>query len=503
MLSLPPELARDILDAAPDAIVIVDGSGTVRFANRQVTVLFGYAHDELVGQSIEQLVPERMRARHGSLRVGYMKAGEPRPMGQGLELSGRRKDGSEFPVEISLSPIVDGQWALAAAAIRDVTDRKRVEAELIAARSTADRANSAKSRFLATASHDLRQPLQSLALLNGSLRRMVAMPEAKDVLLQQEQAIASMARLLNALLDISKLESGAVKPEIEDFPIGVLLARLGQEFAGIAASKALQLRVEPSADLVRSDPSLFEQVIRNLLANAIKYTRAGFVELRARRIGPSVVVSVRDTGIGIPKDQLACIFDEFFQVGVSDNSSREGYGLGLSIVQRVARLLNLGLDVSSEPGAGSTFTVTVPAAEGVANVPLERPLPPVERARGGCRIVLVEDDAAVRNATRLLLTVEGHSVTAVATLDDAVRAFRGDGPADLVITDYHLANGETGTQVIDAARAAFGARMKAILITGDTSSAVNQLPRDPGVRFASKPVATDELLRLIRDLIGG
>src|SRR6185437_10937113 len=228
MLSIPGELARSALEAAPDAMIIIDDQVIIRHANRQLSSLFGYPHDEVIGKRVEQLMPNRFREHHIAHRKQYSRRPWVRTMGQTLELLGFRADGTEFPVEISLSPIdAPGEGkALVAAAIRDVTDRKRVEAELIAARRSAehareiaDRANQGKSRFLATASHDLRQPLQTLALLNGTLRRMVSDPDATDALSQQEQAIGAMSRLLNALLDISKLESGAIKPEPTDFTV--------------------------------------------------------------------------------------------------------------------------------------------------------------------------------------------------------------------------------------------------------------------------------------------
>src|ERR1022692_2293201 len=199
MRDTPPELARSVLDAAPDAMIIIDAAGIIQRTNRQVSVLFGYAHDEIIGQSIEQLIPQRFRASHIGQRERYVGNLRVRPMGAGLELFGRRRDGTEFPVEISLSPIEDRGQILVAAAIRDVTDRKCVEAQLIvarqaadAAREFADRANEGKSRFLATASHDLRQPLQTIELLNGTLRRRVTDRYAIEALSQQEQAIAAM-----------------------------------------------------------------------------------------------------------------------------------------------------------------------------------------------------------------------------------------------------------------------------------------------------------------------
>ena len=369
MRTAPPDLARSALDAAPDAMIIIDAGGIIRFTNRQVSALFGYEHDDIVGQSIEMLMPQRFRARHVGHRENYVNNVRVRPMGAGLELFGRRRDGTEFPVEICLSPIHDVGRTLVAAAIRDVTDRKRIEAELIvtreaaeAARELADRANQGKSRFLATASHDLRQPLQTLELLNAALRRRATDHPTIDALAQQEQAIGAMSRLLNALLDISKLESGAVRPEPTDFTVAAIFEELRLEFASIAANKGLKLEVESCNDAVYSDPSLVEQILRNLVSNAVKYTREGWVRLRCLHEAPLVRIEVLDTGVGIPADQLPYIYDEFYQVGVPTNASRDGYGLGLSIVQRLVKLLTLKLEVRSEVGKGSAFSLALPAS---------------------------------------------------------------------------------------------------------------------------------------------
>jgi PAS domain S-box-containing protein len=503
MLNLPEELARSALDAAPDAIIILDEEGMVRFANRQAALLFGYPHEQLVGASVERLMPEHFRSRHVAHRLGYMAAMRVRPMGAGLALFAQRYDGSEFPVEISLSPIQGGGRPLVAAAIRDVSDRKRAEAELDQARESADRANQAKSRFLATASHDLRQPLQTLALLNGTLRRLVSGNDAAEVLAQQEQAVATMTRLLNALLDISKLESGAVKPELVDFRIGTLLEGLRREFACVAASKGLELTIEPAEDSVHTDPALLEQILINLLSNAIKYTRHGRVALRCRRQAAGLRVDVLDTGIGIPAGQLAYIYDEFYQVGVPANSSRDGYGLGLSIVQRLARLLNLRLEVMSEVGRGSVFSVILPLAQaGAAEAAPGQPVGCAPAAPAGSpRILLVEDDASVRDATRMLLRVEGYRVTAVASRAEAMRSVAADGAPDLLITDYHLRDGELGTEVIGAVRAALGKPVRAVLVTGDTSALIKEMHEQPDLRIVSKPVDADALLMLLRSLL--
>ena len=205
---LSSALVRSVLDSLPDAMVIIDSTGNILFANHQVSEMFGHANEALIGEAVELLLPERFRQRHVGHRSGYTGNVRVRPMGAGLDLFAVRKDGTEFPVEISLSPISQGDTVLVAAAIRDVTDRRLAEQALREARREAEHANLAKSRFLATASHDLRQPLQTLGLLNGALRRMVNDAECREVLEQQDQAVDAMSRLLNALL--RTLSTGAV-----------------------------------------------------------------------------------------------------------------------------------------------------------------------------------------------------------------------------------------------------------------------------------------------------
>jgi PAS domain S-box-containing protein len=511
MRTTPAEFARRVLDAAPDAMIIVDAAGIIQFANRQVSPLFGCAHDEIVGRRIEQLIPERFRANHAAHREGYAGTVRVRPMGAGLELIARRLDGSEFPVEISLSPVEDGDRLLVAAAIRDVSDRKRVETQLIvarqaadAARELADRANEGKSRFLATASHDLRQPLQTIELLNGTLRRRMTDRHAIEALSQQEQAIGAMSRLLNALLDISKLESGAIRPEPTDFTVAAIFEELRMEFADIAANKGLRLDVEGSDDTVYSDPSLVEQILRNLVSNAVKYTREGWVRLRCLQEAALVRIEVLDTGVGIPADHLPRIYDEFYQVDVPSNCSRDGYGLGLSIVQRLVKLLTLKLDVRSEVGKGSSFSLILPASSvRVTPAPHETTESRVSITQpiGEVRVLLVEDNPAVRSATSLLLELEGYDVTAVASLAEALQHLHNGLGVDLLISDYHLNDGETGTQVITTLREILGVSLRAVLMTGDTTSAIKRLPRDPYLRIASKPINADKLLTLLRALL--
>jgi PAS domain S-box-containing protein len=500
---LSADLLSEALDSAPDAIVITDASGRVLFANAQVTSLLGYERTEIVGQSIERILPERFRARHVTHRRRYCERPTVRLMGTGLDLYALRKDGTEVSVEISLSPIRGGGGqGLIAAALRDATERRKTQMELIEARETADRANQSKSRFLATASHDLRQPLQTLALLNGALSRLVQDPEAADALAQQDQAIGAMSRLLNALLDISKLESGAVRPDPTNFEISALFEEMRREFTSHAANKGLELRVPPTTEHAHSDRALVGQILRNLISNAVKYTTHGWVELRCTG-SRMVTIEVQDTGVGIPTDQLPHIFEEFFQVGIASNTAREGYGLGLSIVRRLVALLQLKIEVQSEPGRGSTFSLELPrgasavhdnrsqtASAGVRPHPVVGPL-----------VLLVDDDAGVRRATAMLLKVEGYRVVPASSLGEALTLAKDDPGVALLITDYHLRDGETGMQVIRAVREIVGRDLPAVVITGDTSSTVRDLRKDDRVHLASKPIDANQLLALLRSLL--
>ena len=247
--------------------------------------------------------------------------------------------------------------------IDDITERKRASEALEAARRMAEQANLGKSRFLAAASHDLRQPLQTLSLLRGILAKRIKDQSGSRLVAKFEETLSAMSGMLNTLLDINQLEAGIVRPEIVEFPIGTLLDRLKTEFAYHATAKQLDWRVVASSLNVRSDPRLLEQTLRNLLANAVKYTERGKVLLGCRRRGNKLRIEVWDSGFGIPAEQLEAIFEEFHQL---DNAARErsrGLGLGLSIVQRISDLLGNAVDVRSWPDRGSVFAVEVPLGE--------------------------------------------------------------------------------------------------------------------------------------------
>ena len=510
-----PQVLLRALDCAPDAMLIVDAAGTILFASRQACALLGYEPGCLDGRCIEQLVPERFRPQHAGYRERFVAQRRTRPMGSGLMQLGCRRDASEIPLEIGLSPICHGEQVLTVAAIRDVTEHQREQAELIhareaaevarrssdAAREAANRANQAKSRFLATASHDLRQPLQSLALLNGTLRQLVKEGDALTALARQGEAIDAMARLLRALLDISRLESGAITPSPADFSVAELLAAVHEEFSALAARRGLTLEITPSAHIVHSDRALVGQILRHLVMNAIEYTPHGHVRLSTETRSGQLYIHVEDSGTGIPSQELPHIYEEFYRLDSSSQAAYRGSGLGLSIVRRLVRLLGLEIEARSTVGHGSVFSLALCAREShSAAAPAAPAAPPASAAAQRPRVMVLEDDPAVRSATGLLLKVHGFDVLAAATIGEALEAAR-EQPIDLLITDYHLSGGETGTQAIAALRALRGPQLQAVLVTGDPSAA-GGLERDRRVRLLGKPIQAEQLIGVLQALRG-
>ena len=497
-------LVENLVEFAPDALLVVDSAGRIVLANRTAETLFGYGRDELLNTEIEQLIPERFRAVHTGHRLEYAERPRTREMGAAVtNLVALRRDGAEFPAEIRLSPIDVSEERLFAAAVRDVTDRRHAAEALRAAEDEAVRANAAKSRFLATASHDLRQPVQTLRLLNAALQRQVPEAQAQQILTRERDALDAMARLLNALLDISKLDSGSVLPEIEVVSLADLFDALRGQHEPAATARGLELAVAAAFHHIRTDRTLFRQLLDNLISNAIKYTDAGGVRLDCAADGNGVNIIVSDTGVGLAPDHVELIFDEFFQV--DRKSGRHGVGLGLAIVKRIAALLGLRLEVKAELNRGSQFHVRVPtaliASDTVAQ-PSSARTAESNQAASSAIILLVEDDDAVRCATELFLRTMGHqtiAVSSIAEVDEVICG--GDKRPDLIISDYHLGRSETGLDIVIHVRAQTGRLIPALLVSGDTSAAMRQLEDIPSCQVLSKPVDIDDLTRALSDLL--
>lgn len=500
LAGVPDDFFRNLLDAAPDAIVIISGDGRIVIVNAVAEQVFGYAREEMLGREVETLIPVRFRERHLEHRATYARRPRLRGMGVGMELAARRSDGTEFPVEISLSPIETPSGPLVVSAIRDVTERKRIESDLTAARQAAERANKANTAFLSAASHDLRQPVQALRLLNGALRRTVKDPLALEMIEGQQESLDAMTNLLNSLLDISRLDAGAFEPNIEAFPVRTLIGRLAAEFSRQARQKGLEFQTGSCDAVVRSDPNLLAEIIQNLVSNAVRYTREGYVRLDCTEMDDELAIEVSDTGIGIPAEELENIFIEFHQVR-RDGRKKEGVGLGLAITRRMAELLGHPIDVRSSPGQGSCFSVRVPLAAGSTARDVARRSDELP-ANGTGLIIIVEDDAQVARAWDRLLRTEGYRVACAATVSELGPLLENlDRRPDLILSDYHLLEGSNGIQAVQAIRDAVGASVPAFIVTGDTSKIMQEIEQLENSSVLSKPIGPDELLRLARSAI--
>ncbi len=386
----------------------------------------------------------------------------------------------------------------------DITERKLSTSALEVAKLDAERANVAKSRFLAAASHDLRQPLQVLTLLKEQLSQVIVGKRASDLFGRFDNTLRALSGMLDVLLNINQIEAGAVSPKLARFAISTLFDRLRDEFTHMAHARHLALTVLPSAALVESDPRLLEQMIRNLLGNAIKYTRSGKILLGCRRRGTDLRIEVWDTGIGIEADQLHAVFEEFHQVGNQARERDHGLGLGLAIVQRLGHLLGHGIDVRSVPGKGSVFAITVPCPPAGAVLPSpgdQSADPPGEAAPPQSVIVVVEDDADLLDLLQQLLIDAGHSVRGAPDAQAAMALIAGGAiRPDLLLTDYNLPANTTGVDLLTDLRALLQQALPAIVLTGDISTeAIARITNADCIRM-NKPVEPKALLAVIERL---
>jgi two-component system CheB/CheR fusion protein len=383
----------------------------------------------------------------------------------------------------------------------NITERRLIDDALNNARRQADAANLAKSRFLAAASHDLRQPLQTLALLQGLLARKVEGVGLKKLVDLLEQTVTAMSGMLNTLLDINQIDAGVVQAAPTRFALNTLLDAMRDEFTYHARAKSLSLRVVPCRLMVETDPRLLEQMLRNLISNALKYTRTGKVLLGCRRRGDLVSLCILDTGIGMPDHELAAIFEEYHQLNNPARERARGLGLGLSIVQRLGALLGLKIHVASKVGRGSAFAIDLPRVAALSTPPSPSS-PPGDDGEAPPRrigsILVVEDDPEVRDLLALALTQDGHRVSAFAdglTAFDAVTAGRVE--PDLILADYNLPSGMHGLRLAAKLRQMRPEPIPAIILTGDISTDTLRNIAEQDCMALHKPVKLTALIATV------
>lgn len=372
----------------------------------------------------------------------------------------------------------------------------------------AERNSHDKSRFLAVASHDLRQPLHALGLYVGELQRIVKEPALQHLVGQIDHSVEALSALFNGLLDISKLDAGAVVPQLQPSDIGALMGRVASDYQVLAGIKNIRLVVRPAQGMVISDPMLLERILMNLISNAVRYTSPnGCVLVAARRRGKALRVEVRDNGIGIQKSDQDNIFREFFQLAQPSINADKGLGLGLAIVNRLAKLLQHPLGVRSEPGRGTVFYVDVPIQSGQRPRPVLRTAPEITddglqpalahpSQLAGKRLLVVDDDALVLSSTAGLLENWSCVISSAVSLQQVERLLDEGGDWDMVISDYQLGHDTSGIDVVALIRRRLQREVPCILISGDTSPALLKLATVSGHHLLHKPVRPAKLRAL-------
>lgn len=618
---------RAILETAVDGIVTIDTHGTILTVNRATERLFGYRADEIVGRNVKMLMPESYRPAHEDYLERYQRTGQRRIIGTGREVEGKRKDGTTFPMELSVGEAVAGGSLIFAGIVRDISERKRTEEQLrqseerfrlivdnvrdyaiawldlngyivswnegagrlygwtaeevvgksaemlypaeeraeaakclqevrengryegegvrirkdgsrfwahavitplwdekanlrgfvrvskditdrrqaeIALRTAkeeAERANVAKSNFLAAASHDLRQPVQALVFFTTALEAKIQNGDAAPLLGELKDSLNAMHGLLNALLDVSRLDAGVVTPEIVNVPLSAVLTRLTADFSPLAAQRHIELTMVTCSAIVRTDPVLLGRIIQNFLSNAVKYTPGGRILVGCRRRGQAVRIEVWDTGVGIARDELSEIFQEFYQIGNTERDRSQGLGLGLAIVQRLSRLLDVPVTVRSKEGKGSVFALDVPLvgydhSRNIAHLTTEkRQDKPV--------VLVIDDEISVLRGLKLVIDAWGYDVLTATSEDEALELLAKRGqPPDIIVADYRLRAGRTGAEAIAHIRDLFNRAIPSVIITGDTAPERIREARAHGLDILHKPVQPSALKSVIVDAVG-
>jgi ribonuclease P protein component len=494
---------RFIVENSPDFALIQDVDLRYRWVS-QPPAPFDAA-DYLGMTDLERVEAGKMRpedaAKAIAMKREVLATGTKRHWDIETELDGQKRF-----FETVAGPLIDSDGNITGVAsyTRDRTEQHRTLRALEQARAVAEQASARNARFLAIASHDLRQPVQALAMLLAAAKQVKNAASANEIWRRIDETMRSQSEMLDALLNMTKIESGNVALKIETITLADLMRPVQVEMTPLAAQRGLSLTFKCPPLSVSTDAMLFRQILRNLIGNAIKYTDHGGVDVECRRDGEKVAVVVTDTGIGIPESALANVFGEFQQIRGEDGRARGGVGLGLWIVRRLADQLGIQIAVTSQLGKGATFTVELPKAasedpateEGFA-------LAPEEGAAESKRILLVDDDEPVRYATQVFLKLLGYHVTGVANLNDARDAVINAERFDLIISDFHLMDNEIGVDAIKFARAHYGKALPAIVVSGDTSKAVGEFKSWERTVFLNKPVEPDHLVTAMDELLGG
>ncbi|MBI5164455.1 MAG: PAS domain S-box protein [Magnetospirillum sp.] len=495
-IRMSAERLRALAESIPLPMITVGADETVVEANEDAELCLGTSGQSLIGRPVADFstpgdegcerLCEEMR-RDGARRV---------------EMRIRRDDGTPLWVLASARRYIRNGEVCHLVVFHDVTPLKRKEQALTEANEKAERAIRARMQFLAAASHDLRQPLQALALFAAALDHHVGSAQGRSIVQSMKTSLRGMEEQFEALLDMSRLDAGVMTAEPQLFLINDVFEQLENTYATQAAAAGLDLRVVPSSVAVKSDPRLLARILGNFLSNAIRYTPSGRVLLGVRLRGDQVRIEVRDSGPGIEESRRLEIFREFHQVGTAAPSGRgSGLGLGLAIVQRLARLLGHRLDVASVMGKGTAFSVAVPMAEDWVPGRLDAAANDDEsRDVAGATVVVVDDDRDIQDALAMILEDWGCHPVVAATAGDAIAGLDRSGlQPDVILADLHLVQPRAGIAVIHAIIAHSGRPVPAFLFTGDTEAPASA---DLGFPVLRKPLDPMRLRAVLSDALG-
>ncbi len=499
--------------ASPVALLIIDQAGTIRLVNAQLERCFGYRAEELLGRSVELLMPERHHAVHRAVREGFFRNPKSRTMGLGRELYARRRDGSEFPIEIGLSPLETDEELLVVCGIADVTDRKRALAAMQTAKEAAEAANRAKSDFLANMSHEIRTPLNAVIGMTELVLDTELNPSQREYLTMVTEAGDLLLSIINEILDFSKIEAGRVELESTDFFLRDLLGDTMRSFGPRAHRKDLELAYDVAPDVpdrLVGDPNRLRQVLLNLVGNAVKFTEAGEVVVRIGCTSPtseSVLLrcEVADTGIGIAAEKQSLIFEAFVQSDTSTTRQYGGTGLGLTICTKLIELMGGGIWVESEVGRGSTFSFT--ARFGLSPLQAE-PSPALDlESLRQLPVLVVDDNATNRKILQEMLCHWEMAPTSVSCAADALallHARQAAGtPFRLVLTDVHMPETD-GFMLCEQIRAQpeLANLTLVVLTSGDRTGDLSLCQQLGVAAHLLKPVKPSELRNVLLRVLG-
>lgn len=488
-----------LYELAPVGYCTVSDAGVILQANLSAAKLLGVDRYTMIKQPLSAYMQREGGDIFHLLSKQLMVTGEAKS----FDVPMVKSDSTQIFVNLAGTTVKDsGGKTVMLIVLSDITERRHIEA-LRTKKEAAEAANQAKSRFLAAASHDLRQPTHAMGMFVSRLTELPHAPEAQNLVKLLAESISNLQGMLDSLFDVAQLDTEPVQVKVAPFSINQLFGQLQNSFAAAAVQKGLRLRFRSSVAWLNSDPALLHRVLLNLVSNALRYTKQGGV-LVACRCSPDNTyarLEVWDSGMGIPEQYHERIFDEFFQIENTERDRAKGLGLGLSIVDRACRLLHHPLCLRSIPGRGTRFSLMVPLADVLTNIQHE---PETDSTAGdkldGLNLLVIEDDDLGRKALTVILETWGCAVTATNGPQMACEQIQLGQIPDVIISDYRLRDGRNGIETIHLLREMAGLEIAACLISGDADANVRQLAHDEGLVLLQKPVKPAKLRSLLRHL---